>query len=144
MSLRWVFGGATLVTVILGVAGYWRYSNSEAYVAKGIEQMQEQGPQLDVEGCIDAVIAWHHDCDIEGANAAVCQQAVGITMFHCLDGADRSQACEAFVPRESGKWVLDTCADRGMRCVNKRECACAEAYRAVDSFCRTGGEAVQL
>ena len=59
------------------------------------EQMQIRGPELDVEGCIDAVIGWHHDCDIQGANAAVCQQAVGITMFHCLKGADRTAECQS-------------------------------------------------
>jgi hypothetical protein len=144
-GLKWVLGGAAAVSVATGVAAYWRYAGSERYVAQGIEQMQARGPDLDVEGCIDAVVGWHHDCDIQGANAAVCQQAVGITMFHCLSGADRTAECEPYdVPQDDGKWVLSKCEDRGMRCVNKRECACADAYRAVDSFCRTGGEAVQL
>lgn len=144
-GLRWVFGGAAAVSIAAGVAGYWRYAGSERYVAEGIEEMKARGPTLDVEGCIDAVVGWAHDCDIQGTNAAVCQQAIGMTMFHCLDGADRAAECEPYAePESGGKWVYARCEARGMRCVSKRECACADAYRAVDSFCRTGGEAVQL
>ncbi len=133
------------VSVVMGVGGYYRYAGSEEYVAHGIEQMDRRGPELDIEGCVDAVVGWNHDCDIHGANAAVCLQGVGMTMFHCLSGADRTEECGPYdAPETSGKWVLARCEERGMRCVNKRECACAEAYRAVDSFCRTGGKAVQL
>ena len=144
-SLKWVFGGMAVVTVAMGVGGYYRYAQSEDYIAYGIEQMDRRGPQLDVEGCVDAVIGWHHDCDVNDANAAVCMQGVGMAMFHCLAGADRSEECKPYdEPQSSGKWVQRVCEERGMRCINKRECACAEAYRAVDSFCRTGGEAIQL
>jgi len=140
-----VLGALAVISVGVGVAGYHRYASSERWVAQGIAHMQEVGADLSVEGCIDAAMQWHHDCDVEGANAAVCQQAVGITMFHCLAGADRAAECEPFAaPEGSEKWVYARCEARGMRCINKRECACAQAYRAVDSFCRTGGKAVQL
>ena len=45
---------------------------------------------------------------------------------------------------EKGNWVYGRCDERGYTCLNKRECACAEAYRTIDSFCRTGQDAVQL
>lgn len=144
-GLRWVFIGIGVISLVTGVAAYRRYAGSERWVAEGIARMEARGPALTVEGCIDEVVAWHHDCDVQGANAAVCQQAVGITMFHCLRAADRAVECEPYAaPESSAAWVWAKCEERGMRCVNKRECACAEAYRAADSFCRTGGEAVQL
>lgn len=143
-ALKWVLIGTFSVSAVVGVLAYWRYAGSETYVAEGIEQMREAGPSLDVEGCFDAAIAWHGDCDVHGANAAVCEQGLKIVTYHCLAGRDRSEACETYPPREDGKWVLAACEQRDMRCVNKRECACAEVYRSIDSFCRTDQKAVQL
>lgn len=155
-----------MVTVIVGVLAYYRYAGSEQYVVEGIRQMESVGPDLDVEGCIDEVVEWHTGCDRHETNAAVCLKGVDVLMAHCLSAADRSESCEQYLDPESevrqatedmrsrarnpdkaaasGKWVYGRCEERGMRCVIKRECACAEAYRAVDSFCRTGQQAVQL
>jgi hypothetical protein len=87
-------------------------------------------------------------------------------MDHCLSARERDQTCEQYldpasgmhaatqdmrdrarnpaVAGGSGRWVYARCEERGMVCRNKRECACAETYRAIDSFCRTGQQAVQL
>jgi len=165
-SLKLVFGLLTVVTVVVGVLGYRRYANSERWVAEGIAEMNRTGAELEPEGCIDATVRWYNECDQQQANAAVCLQGVSLLMFHCLDAADRQQTCELYLDPdsavhlptedmrerarkaetagESGRWVYGRCDERGMACVNKRECACAEAYRAIDSFCRTGQEAVQL
>ena len=165
-SLRLVLGVVAVLTVLFGVLGYARYAGSERWVAEGITEMKIEGETLDVEGCIDATVEWYDACDEHDANAAVCLQGVGIVIFHCLAAQDRSQTCEQYLDPdsqvheatedmrerarnpakagESGRWVYGRCEERGMRCVNKRECACAEAYRAVDSFCRTGQQAVQL
>lgn len=143
-ALTWVLAGTFAVSAVVGVLAYWRYAGSETYVAEGITEMKASGGDLDVEGCFQAVIDWHHDCDINGANAAVCEQGLKLVTYHCLAARDRSQACEDYQPRENGKWVLEKCEERGMRCVNKRECACAEVYRTIESFCLNDGEAVQL
>jgi hypothetical protein len=155
-----------VVSVLVGVLAYWRYASSERYVQEGIAEMQRVGAELDVEGCVDAVLDWHHECDQHQTNAAVCLQGAKVLMFHCLDARDRGDACELYLDPdsaahqatedmrararnpekagESGKWVYARCEERGMPCINKRECACAETYRAIDSFCRTGQQAVQL
>jgi hypothetical protein len=146
-SLALVLSGAAVVSMLVGVLSYKRYADSERWVGEGLEQMDAIGAELDVEGCIDAALAWQHDCDIEGANAAVCQQAVKIELYHCLVQADRSATCDAeysSVPDDHGKWVFQRCEDRGTRCIIKRECGCAEAYRAVESFCHNDQKAVQL
>jgi hypothetical protein len=165
-SLKFVFGGLALVSIVVGVLAYWRYANSERWVAEGLAKMDEIGAQLDAEGCIDEAVAWYDACDQHDANAAVCLQGVGILMHHCLSARDRAQTCELYLdpesPKhqptesmrerarnpetagESGRWVYARCEEREMVCRNKRECACAEAYRAIDSFCRTGQQAVQL
>lgn len=145
-SLRLVLGGAAALSILFGVLAYQRYAGSEKWVAEGIADMEAKGGQLDVEGCIDAAIEWHRGCEEHDANQAVCNHAVKIEMFHCLAAKDRMPECTAdwASPPENGSWVYDACSDRGDRCINKRECACAEAHRAVDSFCRTGGKKVQL
>lgn len=165
-SLKLVFGLVAIVIVVVGVLGYRRYANSERWVAEGVAKMEELGATLEPEGCIDEAVSWYDECDQQGANAAVCLQGVSILMFHCLDARDRQQTCELYLDPsspvrqptesmrerarkaetagESGRWVYGRCDERGMSCTNKRECACAEAYRAIDSFCRTGQQAVQL
>ncbi len=165
-SLKLVFGLVAVVTVVVGVLGYRRYANSERWVAEGIAEMDRIGAELEVEGCVDASLRWYAECDQQQTNAAVCLQGVSIVMFHCLDARDRGDACEQYLDPdspvrqptegmrerarkaetagESGRWVYARCEERGLACINKRECACAEAYRAIDSFCRTGQQAVQL
>jgi hypothetical protein len=161
-----VFGLMGIVTVLVGVLSYRRYANSERWVAEGIAEMDRVGAELEPEGCVEEAVAWYDACDQHEANAAVCLQGVSVLMFHCLDARDRGDSCELYLgpdspmrqpteamrerarkaetAGESGRWVYGRCEERGMVCVNKRECACAEAFRAIDSFCRTGQEAVQL
>lgn len=165
-TLLYLFSTLALISIILGVLGYRRYANSERWVAEGITKMDAVGAQLDVEGCVDEAVAWYGACDEQDANAAVCLTGVGILMQHCLSARERDQTCELYldpesivheasegmrerarnpeVAGESGRWVYARCEERGMVCRNRRECACAEAYRAIDSFCRTGQQAVQL
>jgi hypothetical protein len=165
-SLVYVFTTLAIVSVAVGVLGYRRYANSERWVAEGIRHMDEVGVSLDDEQCIDEALSWYAACDEHDANAAVCLQGVGILMQHCLSGRERDQTCELYLDPESaahapteemrqrarnpdkagesGQWVYARCEERGTVCRSKRECACAEAYRAIDSYCRTGQTAVQL
>ena len=165
-GLRWLFIALASTSILVGVFSYWRYANSEQWVVEGIAQMNTLGPGLDVEQCVDASVEWYDACDQHDANAAVCLQGVGIVMQHCLSARERDQTCELYLDHtssvhqasefmrerarnpekagESGRWVYARCEEREMVCRNKRECACAEAYRAIDSFCRTGQQAVQL
>jgi hypothetical protein len=164
--LKLVFGLLAAISVALGVFVYWRYAQSEAYVAEGIQMMESRGAEFDADECIAETVAWHDACDQNDTNAAVCLQGVKLLMFHCLHAKDRTDTCELYLDPESaihepteemrerardpdkaadsGNWVYARCDERGMKCVNRRECACAEAYRAIDSFCRTGQDAVQL
>jgi hypothetical protein len=165
-TLLYLFSTLALLSVIIGVFGYRRYANSERWVAEGIKKMDAIGAELDSESCVDEAVDWYNACDEHDANAAVCLQGVGILMQHCLSARERDQTCELYLDPESavheasegmrerarnpeaagesGRWVYARCEERGMVCRDKRECACASAYRAIDSFCRTGQQAVQL
>ncbi len=165
-SLKLVFGLLGSMSMLLGVLVYWRYAQSEAYVAEGMQTMAARGAELSVEECVSESVEWHDACDQNDTNAAVCLQGVKLLMYHCLHARDRAESCELYLDPDSavhqptedmrararnpelagefGSWVYARCDDEGMTCTNRRECACAEGYRAIDSFCRTGQDAVQL
>ena len=113
--------------------------------------MQSIGRQLSASACVDEALARVEGCQEQQTNAVVCQQAVKIQVFHCLDAAGfaaHEGVCEDHLAEHedetNDKWVYTTCTERGRGCFSKRECACAEAVRAFDSYCRTKGEGVQL
>jgi hypothetical protein len=144
-SLRLVLGGAACVSVILGVFAYWRYAGSEAYVAQGMERMDALGRSASALECVDGALDWAEHCEENGTNHAVCLHAIKVQMAHCLVGQDRAESCLEYTTKpEGGRWVQETCEARGQRCVNKRECGCAEAFRALQSFCSTGQKAVAM
>ena len=142
-SLRTVLLGMTLVAVFMGVFAYYRYVTSEKAIMQGMAEVERSGAALDSEGCIDFVLAWHKRCT---ALNTMCNDAVKIAMYHCLEARDRSEECAKLTPDvvSKGQWVFGVCRDRGTECRLRKQCPCADAYRAFDSFCRTDQQAVQL
>lgn len=142
-SLRWVLIGVTAVGLLMTVAMHRAYVRGEEVVQAALPVFAEKGKSLDAEGCIDAVIAWHKTCD---ATSIMCNKGVLTVMYHCLKAQDRAADCAKLPNPEGmdGKWVFITCKERGTQCKRTKECACADAYRAIDSFCRTDQKAVQL
>jgi len=141
--LRLVLGGMAILVVVLGFAAYWRYTVSENYFAESLAEMDHQGTQLDTEGCIDAVLEWHGRCE---ANKPLCDNGIPQVMTHCLIAQDRTKACEQIdtTASASAKWVYNSCFERQSPCRSKKHCPCADAYRALDSFCRHGQKGVAL
>jgi len=137
-----VLGSIAVLSVVLGVFAYWRYVVSERHFARTVVEMDEQGKRLDVDGCIAAVLAWHKRCE---ANKSLCDQGVPRVMMHCLRGQDRKNDCsELDVSAATAQWVFNRCKDRGTPCANRKSCPCADAYRALDSFCRYDQEGISL
>lgn len=142
-SLRTVIIGIMVLGGLMAVQMHRAYVRGEQVVRAALPQLEAQGRTLDSEGCIDAVITWHKQCD---ATAVMCNKGVLQAMFHCLKAQDRSADCKKLPASEEldGKWVFVTCKERGTQCRRTKDCACADAYRAFDSFCRTDQKAVQL
>lgn len=142
-SLRTVLIGVGVIGSLMGLAMHRAYVRGEAVVQSALPGFAERGRDLDAEGCIDAVIAWHKQCE---ATAVMCNSGVKTAMFHCLKARERGADCGKLPSGEGmdGKWVFVTCKERGTQCRRTKECACADAYRAFDSFCRTDQKAVQL
>ena len=141
-KLRWVLGGIAAIVVLMGFAGYRQLVQSRDHFAETTKMMGELGKTLDTEGCITAVLDWHGEC---AANKPLCDNGVPMVMTHCLMGRDRTDTCEELdLSSAKAKWVFDQCMDRGTPCTDRKTCACASAYRAIDSFCRHGQEGVAL
>lgn len=142
-SLRTVMVSICAVALFMGVFAYYRYVTSERAIMQGMAELEAKGHELDAEGCINLVLDWHKRCD---ALSVMCNDAVKIAMYHCLESRDRLDDCGKLKPDEvsRGQWVFGVCKDRGTECKHRKQCACADAYRALDSFCRTDQSAVQL
>lgn len=142
-SLRTVFVGLTILSVIMGVLAYYRYSQSEKSIMQGMPVLEAKGATMTPEQCVDEVLAWHKQCQ---GLSFMCDNTVTQAMFHCLKAQDRTTECAALKPDEvsKGQWVFYKCKDRGSQCKRTKQCACADAYRAFDSFCRTDQAAVQV
>ncbi|MEM6289661.1 MAG: hypothetical protein AAGA54_00295 [Myxococcota bacterium] len=141
-SLRLVLGVIAVIIVGFGVAGFWQLTKSRNHFAAATAAMDETGKTVDTEGCVSAVLDWHAACE---ANKPLCDNGVPMVMTHCLLGRDRGEYCESLdLSSAKAKWVFNRCEERGTPCTNRKSCACASAYRAIDSFCRHGQEGVAL
>ena len=130
------------MVVLMGVLGYRQLVRSRDHFAEATQMMDQLGKQLDTEGCVTAVLEWHAGC---AANKPLCDNGVPQVMTHCLMGQDRTDTCGSLdLSSAKAQWVFDRCEARGTPCSNRKTCACASAYRAIDSFCRHGQEGVAL
>jgi hypothetical protein len=141
-SLRLVLGGLTVLALVLGVLAYQRYTVSERHFAETITKMDGIGATADTETCVSAVLDWHSTCE---ANRALCDNGVVRVITHCLHGADRGEYCSSLdLSSSKAQWVFAKCEERGTPCSSTKKCACADAYRAIDSYCRYGQQGVSL
>ena len=141
-SLKMVLGLATLLVIPMGFLAYYRYVQSENHFKEATAEMARRGPDLDVEGCVTAVLEWHEACQ---ANKPLCDHGVPMIMTQCLSGRDRAATCDGLdLSSAKAQWVFSSCKDRGTPCKSRKKCACADAYRALDSFCRHDQKGVAM
>lgn len=142
-KLKYVLGTVMVLVLVLGTLAYQRYAASETHFAAIMAEMDERGKELDAEGCVDAIIEWNKNrCD---ANKPLCDNGVPQVMSHCLMARERPNLCGDLEGKSSkGQWVFNSCKDRGTACRIRKRCACADAYRTIDSYCRHGGQGVSL
>jgi hypothetical protein len=137
-----VIGLIAAVVVAMGVFATVRYNASERWVQRALSELEARGAGLDAEGCVSATLEWHKNCE---ATKVLCDNAVSMAMFHCLRKQDRAAACSSIDrAAPTGQWVFKRCEARGTPCKVMKQCPCAQSYRALDSYCRTDGEAVQV
>lgn len=141
-SLKSVLISFAVLIGVLSIIKLITFNRSEAEILQSLKDLESRGASLDVEGCVDAVIDWRRNCE---ANKVMCNQSVALAMAHCLVPQDRSDACMSLMRTgATGQWVFDVCQERGTPCEVRSKCVCADAYRALHSYCRTDQQSVQV
>ena len=143
----WVLGGLFVLSTVLGVLAYWRYSVSEHHLKAVFAQMDDAGKALSAEGCITETLRWHREgCE---AMQSLCDHAIPMVLTRCLSAKDRSPACSNLgIDQPSKRWPYRMCKERGIspKDGTKRRFvkACGNAYGSLESFCKSDQKGVVM
>ena len=128
-----VLGVATLLAAGLAL----NYSRFLSYVKHTIEDPENppiwQQQAMSPEDCVDSALRWAANC--RGVKA-LCDEYVTRVTTECLETRDHVAYCAAVSDEIDGpSFGVAECRARGVRRNIDHE-ACANAYKAVDSWCR--------
>ncbi|MFT5434612.1 MAG: hypothetical protein ACI9OJ_005326 [Myxococcota bacterium] len=131
-----VLGAIFAVSIAMGLISYGQFMDSEARIQSDFGGIRELGATVDVDGCVDAVIAWHGQCD---AMKVLCDKSVGRMMEQCLDGGDRSGYCGRvdFTSNANSGFGYQQCKERGSHATRTAKKVCGTTYRAIAFHCKT-------
>jgi len=136
----WVVLGCIFVgSLIMGFVSYGQFMSSEQSIQADFDGMRERGASLDPEGCVDAVIAWHAECQ---AMKVLCDKSVGRMMEQCMAGADRHAYCAATDVSSNAHsgFGFKQCKARGAhegKGKRLKKKVCGTAYRAIAYHCQS-------
>jgi hypothetical protein len=140
-----VIGTAIAIGLALGVFVYKRASAGSVSIAQEYQTMRERGLQLDAEGCVTASLEWfRNECDAVGK---MCIDAVPRMVGECLAAKDRSEACAANGnDLKPSQWAYQHCLELGIDKKSRKPAkeSCTLAWRAFDSWCKSGQTGVAL
>jgi hypothetical protein len=139
-----IIGSLVFVGCALGVLAFAMFKDLQASVHDKQDQMEELGKTMTAEECVVDAIAWFNECDGTGP---MCLQAVPMITYHCLHAKDRTEECEPMLLNPpAARWAFDRCKAQGIDKSSAKPLkkSCTSAYRALDSFCKTDQEGVNL
>lgn len=140
-----VIGIAMLIGAALGVFVYLRAADGSVVIAHDFKAMRERGAQLEAEACVEESLAWFNDrCDAVGK---MCIDAVPRMVGECLAARDRSATCaEIGNDLKPSQWAYDRCKALGIDRKSEKPVkeSCTLAWRALDSWCKSGQKGVAL
>lgn len=145
-----VVGAILTGSAVLGAVFAVLLMSSEESLWAAQVEMQQAGPSLSVDQCVDRVMEWRAGCD---ALEALCDTTIDPMMDTCLAGRDRTAYC-ATVTEWNGTTGFEfaQCEQRGVQATKPskgfwdrmlfgggrqtpQRKACASSYRAVQVFC---------
>lgn len=136
---------AMVIGTVLGVFVYLSASSGAVEIAKDYQLMRKRGAALTAEQCVEAGIEWFNTgC---GAVGRMCIDAVPNVVAECLAAKDRSEACVANGNNlKSSQWAYQHCLALGIDKKSKKPVkeSCTLAWRAFDSWCKSGQTGVSL
>jgi hypothetical protein len=140
-----VIGLSMLVGAVLGVFVYIRAANGSLEIANDYKDMRARGATMSADECVATGIDWFNNrC---GAVGKMCIDAVPRIVGECLAAKDRSEACLANGnDLKSSQWAYQHCAQMGIDKKSKKPVkeSCTLAWRAFDSWCKSGQTGVAL
>lgn len=144
--MAWIIIISTMVLGAgLGALVYFRASAGSLEIGHELKAIRAQGVNLEAEACVGASLDWYQTaCDAPGK---MCIDAVPRLVGECLAAKDRTDACvrlgNAMKPSQ---WAYEHCKERGIDRSSKRPLkeSCTQAWRALDSYCKSGQKGVAL
>lgn len=140
-----VIGLSMLVGAVLGIFVYFSAAEGSVAINHDLHQMRDKGAALSAEECVADTMSWfEHTCDAVGR---MCLDAVPRMVGECLAAKDRSDACVANGNNEKpSQWAYHKCQALGVDKTSKKPVkeSCTAAWRAFDSWCKSGQKGVAL
>jgi hypothetical protein len=142
---RWVILGALAIGTLIGTWVYFSATRASITVWDQIETFTTRGRTLSGPDCVGASLDWFRDtCSAPGR---ICLDAVPRAVSHCLAAGDRTADCTALGNNEKpSQWAYERCAERGIDRKARKPIkeSCTSAWRAFDTFCKSGQRGVAL
>lgn len=126
-----VVGIVLALSTVMAIVVAFRLRQSERHLTEVQREMTEAGAELDVVGCVDAVVEWFDDCE---AMSGLCDQSIMRMMGACLSGRDRAAYCADVGDTATTHFGNDECRERELSRHDRK--ACALSYRAIDAHCQ--------
>jgi hypothetical protein len=144
-AARWVILGSLTLGCLIGTWVYFSASRASIAVWDEIETFGTRGKALSGPACVSASLDWFRDtCAAPGR---ICLDAVPRAVSHCLAAADRAADCQALGNDEKpSQWAYERCAERGIDRKARKPIkeSCTSAWRAFDTYCKSGQRGVAL
>lgn len=140
-----VIGLAITIGLVMGFIVYFRASDGSVGIMTWRKTYAERGKTLTATQCVTDVIHWfENDCT---APARMCVDAVSYGVADCLAASDRTEEC-ALVGNtmKPSQWAYERCKEVGVDKKSPKPIkeSCTMAWRALDTFCKSGQKGVVL
>lgn len=140
-----VVGSCMVVGAVLGVLNLVIAVNSADEITRKTEEMRKRGAVISGFECVTETLDWHDNtCD---AVAKMCIDSVPRIVAECLAAQDRTALCaEIGNDEKPSQWAYNKCKARGVDRKSKKGIkeSCTQAWRALDSWCKSGQKGVAL
>ena len=145
-KIAWmIIGAAMVIGAGLGVLVYLRAADGSVVIAHDFREIRTRGANLDADGCVEASIEWFStSCAAVGK---MCIDAVPRMVGECLAAKDRAADCTKIGnDMKPSQWAYARCKALGIDKGSKKPVkeSCTLAWRAYDSWCKSGQKGVAL
>ncbi|MFO0748798.1 MAG: hypothetical protein U1F43_24505 [Myxococcota bacterium] len=140
-----VIGLAIAIGLVMGVVVYFRASSGSMQITEWRKSYATRGQTMTATACVSDVIHFfEEDCT---APARMCLDAVSYGVADCLAARDRAEECKPIGnSMKPAQWAYERCKEVGVDKTSPKAIkeSCTTAWRALDTFCKSGQKGVVL